>query len=160
MRLRKSHSLSEYVDAVIGPAARRRGLAATTLIADWPLVVGERLATRCQPVRLTFPPGRQSGGTLVLHAAASAALDLQFSERQVVERVNGHYGFGAVARLRIVQAPPIKPVQRRRQAPRAAPNPEQLGRIQEGTRSVADPQLAAALVRLGCAVLAEQGGRR
>jgi hypothetical protein len=160
VRPTRSHSLSEFVDAVIGPAARRRGLAATTLIADWPLVVGERLAARCQPVRLAFAPGRQSGGTLILHAAASAALDLQFSERQVVERVNAHYGFPAVARLRIVQAPPTRPKPLPRRMPRLAPSAEQVAAIRENTRSIADPELAAALVRLGCSVASAKGGRR
>lgn len=160
VRAPKNQSLGALVDTVIGPAARRRGLAATTLIADWTLIVGERLATRCQPVRLGFPPGRQSGGTLVLHAAASAALDLQFSERQVVERVNAHYGFPAVARLRIVQAPPVRPTPRRRPAPRPLPDAVQMAQIRDDTRSISDPELAAALVRLGCSIAGERGGRR
>jgi hypothetical protein len=160
VRFTKSHSLSAYVDAVLAPAARRRGLAAATLIAEWPLVVGERLSSRCQPIKLSFAPGRQSGGTLVLHAAASAALDLQFSERQVVERVNAHYGYAAVARLKIVQAPPNRPVSRRRRALRPKPDPEQLARIQAGTEAVSDPELAAALVRLGCSIATDTGRRR
>jgi hypothetical protein len=160
LRLTRSHSLGAFVDAVIRPAARKRGLAATTLIADWPLVVGERLAARCQPIRLSFPPGRQTGGTLVLHAAASAALDLQFSERQVVERVNAHYGYAAVVRLKIVQSPPSRPAPRARRTPRPSPDADQLARIKEGTAAIADPALADALERLGCLIVIEQGRRR
>jgi hypothetical protein len=160
VRFTRNQSLSDVVDAVVGPAARRRGLAATTLIADWPLVVGERLAARCQPIKLTFAPGRQSGGTLLLHAAASAALDLQFCERQVVERVNAHYGFAAVARLRVVQAPPSRPQPRVRRATRAAPSSEQIEKLQADTKSVVDPLLAEALLRLGCSIAIVNGTRR
>jgi hypothetical protein len=151
VRVTRSHRLGEFVEAVIAPAARRRGLAATTLIRDWPLVVGERLAARCQPVRVSFAPGRQSGGTLVLHAAASAALDLQFSERQVVERVNAHYGYPAVARLRLVQVPPLRLPPPRRRRP-ARPDEAEVARLSRATAEVADPELAAALLRLGCAI--------
>ncbi|WP_222184289.1 DUF721 domain-containing protein [Geminicoccus harenae] len=158
VRVTRSQRLGEFVEAVIAPAARRRGLAATTLIRDWPLVVGERLAARCQPVRVSFAPGRQSGGTLVLHAAASAALDLQFSERQVVERVNAHYGYPAVARLRIVQAPLLRPPPPRRRRP-ARPDDAELARLSGATAEVADPELAAALLRLGCAIaVADRSG--
>ena len=160
MRFTRNESLSDFVEAAIGPAARRRGLAATTLIADWPLVVGERLAVRCQPVKLAFAPGRQSGGTLHLHAAASAALDLQFSERQVVERVNAHYGFAAVARLKIIQSPPVRPIVRPRRPPRSLPSSEQVAKLKTDTDRIDDPQLAEALLRLGCSIAAVNGPGR
>ena len=160
LRSNRSHSLSAFVDRVIAPAAQRRGLAAATLIADWTMVVGEHLARRCQPVRLTFAPGRKSGGTLLLHAAASAALDLQFSERQVVERINAHYGYAAVARLRIVQSPPARPMPRKRRVVLPTPDAAELDRIHERTDRVDDPVLAAALERLGCSVVAHAGAKR
>ena len=160
MRSNRSHSLSAFVDRIIAPAAERRGLAAATLIADWTLVVGGHLAERCQPVRLSFAPGRKSGGTLLLHVAASAALDLQFSERQVVERINAHYGYAAVARLRIVQSPPARPMPRKRRAAPPAPDAVELDRIHERTDRIDDPALAAALERLGCSVLVEAGAKR
>jgi hypothetical protein len=160
VRVTRNQTLSDMVDAVVGPAARKRGLAAATLIADWPLVVGERLASRCQPIKLTFTPGRQSGGTLLLHAAASAALDLQFCERQVVERVNAYYGFGAVARLKVVQAPPGKPAMRQKRIKRPDPSSEQVARLRADTEAVGDPQLAEALLRLGCSIAVLNGNRR
>ncbi|HEX2524966.1 MAG TPA: DciA family protein [Geminicoccus sp.] len=160
VRSTRNQTLSDMVDVVVGPAARKRGLAAATLIADWTLVVGERLSSRCQPIKLTFQPGRQSGGTLLLHAAASAALDLQFAERQVVERINAYYGFAAVARLKVVQAPPGRPVPRVRRAARSTPSSEQVEKLRADTEKVGDPQLAEALLRLGCSIAVLNGTRR
>ena len=152
--------MSEFVDAVIAPSARRRGLAAATLLADWTMVVGQHLAARCQPVRLTFAPGRQSGGTLLLHAAASAAMDLQFSERQVIERINAHYGFAAVGRLKVLQSPPARPRPRLRRAVLPSPTAEQLGSIRQQTHAVLDPALSASLERLGCSIVVQPGTKR
>ena len=96
--------LPDLLRRVLEPAARRRGLAEAKLLTEWPTVVGPMLATRCHPIRLSARPDGP-GGVLVLHVAGAAALELQHSEPQILERINGYFGYGAVGRLRLIQAP-------------------------------------------------------
>ena len=79
--------LPDLLGKVLDPASRRRGLAEAGVLTDWPSIVGEALAARCQPVKLTGS-GRGHGGILHVHVAGSAALELQHSEPQLLERIN------------------------------------------------------------------------
>ena len=151
--------MAELIDRAMEPGARRRGFAAAAVLADWPLIVGERLSRRCQPIRLSFPHGQRSRGTLLLHASVSAAVELSHSERQVLERINGHFGFVAVARLRIVQAPLFRPLQAPRKV-RPAVDPERLAELTATAACVGDSELALALVRLGSSICAGAAPRR
>ena len=96
--------MPDLLRRVLEPAARRRGLAEAKLLTEWPTIVGPALATRCHPIRLSSRSDRP-GGMLVLHVAGAAALELQHSEPQILERINGYFGYGAVGRLRLIQAP-------------------------------------------------------
>src|SRR5262245_58226904 len=78
--------LPDLLGRVLDPALRRRGLAEARVLTDWPSIVGEVLAARCQPVKLTGG-GRGHGGILQIHVAGFAALELQHSEPQLLERI-------------------------------------------------------------------------
>lgn len=149
--------VDRLVSNVLGPAARRRGFAESAILSDWASIVGPMLAGRCQPVRVEFPRGRSQGGTLHLHARGGAALELQHMAPQLAERINGFFGFAAVRRIRLVQAPP--PPQR---APEPGPNLRPLGPAEEQNLrqlvgALADQPLGQALLELGRVM---QGTRR
>ena len=140
--------MPDLLRRVLEPAARRRGLAEAKLLTEWPTVVGPLLATRCHPIRLSSRSDRP-GGVLVLHVAGAAALELQHSEPQILERINGYFGYGAVGRLRLIQAPlprshagPLPPVGR------GVSDAEEI-QIAEAVRDISDPDLRAALSELG-----------
>jgi hypothetical protein len=140
--------LPDLLGRVLDPAARRRGLAEARLLTEWPSVVGPDLAARSQPVRLTHRPGHQ-GGVLSLHVAGSAALELQHSEPQVLERINGFFGYSAVARLHLIQAP----VRRAGGHPLPSRSPcltsAEENEVAAVVRGIGDPGLQAALAALG-----------
>jgi hypothetical protein len=150
-------SVERLMGNVLGPAARRRGFAESTILSDWASIVGPTLAGRCQPVRVEFPRGRHVGGTLHLHARGGAALELQHMAPQLAEKVNGFFGFAAVRRIRLVQAAPPASRQQPEQ-----PNLRPLGAEEEqGLRelvgALADQPLGQALLGLGRCI---QGTRR
>lgn len=136
---------------VLDPAARRRGFAQASLIADWARIVGPALARRCQPLRVDFAPGRRRGGTLLIQAGGSAAMEVQHAAPQLVERVNTYFGFPAVRQLRLLQmplpvAPPPAPPRRR------ALLAEEEAALGTAVETVDDADLRAALLQLGRAV--------
>jgi hypothetical protein len=140
--------LPDLLTRVLEPAARRRGLAEAKLLAEWPTIVGPALAARCHPIRLSQRTDRP-GGILLLHVAGSAALELQHGEPQVLERINGFFGYEAVSRLRLIQAP-LPRTSLRPGAPvrRSLSDAEEV-EIARMVRDIRDAGLRAALHGLG-----------
>jgi hypothetical protein len=139
--------LPDLLSKVLDPASRRRGLAQARVLTDWPTIVGQVLAARCQPVKLTGA-SRGHGGILHLHVAGSAALELQHSEPQLLERINSYFGYPAVARLRLIRAP----LSLRQRLQAATPPPldaRARAEIEAVVQPVADDGLRAALADLG-----------
>lgn len=148
--------LGRLVGAVLGPTARRRGFTETAILADWRSIVGPTLAGRCQPMRVEFPRGKARGGTLELHARGGAALEIQHLAPQLLERINGFFGYPAIRRLRLVHAPPAPPVQREPEAhPRALSRAEE-ERLQRCVGALDGQPLGAALLALGRALHARR----
>jgi hypothetical protein len=145
--------LPELLRGLLDPAARRRGLAESRVLTDWALVVGPQLAARCQPVRLTGARDG-AGGVLTIHVGGASALELQHSAPQLIERINGFFGYPAVARLRLIQAPPARPVKRGPRPVRALAADE-LGALAAMVDPVRPPALRAALAELGQTLAAQ-----
>jgi hypothetical protein len=102
----------------LDPAARARGFATAALLADWPAIVGAELAQFTMPDRVVWPRHRdddgetvrhqgrrEEGAVLILRVDGPRAIEVQHRSRQILERVNGHFGYRAVAEMRILQAP-------------------------------------------------------
>lgn len=144
-------SVGTSLPRIASPALRKRGFAEARLITEWPGIVGEALARNTLPQKLAFARGSRSGGTLHLRVSSGFALELQHIAPQIVERINGFFGFPAVAELRYVQGP-IPPQRRpRRIGPRRLPERDET-RLQEAISGIEDPDLKESLERLGRAV--------
>src|SRR3954469_6858424 len=130
-------------------ALARRGFAAARLIADWEHIVGPVLASASIPERLLRDrPGAEP--TLLVKVAPGAALELQHLEPLVVERINSHFGFRAVARLKLKQAPVARQIVSQKRPAPLDPAVEQA--LAERVTGVTDPTLQSALLALGRAV--------
>ncbi len=113
--------IAALVAPITRPAFRRRAPAAAQLLADWPQLAGPQLAARAVPVKF-------AGGTLTLGCTGPTAMELQFSEAQIIARLNLALGHAVVERLRFVQQSPRLPAAppRRPAAPRNLPIPADL----------------------------------
>ena len=150
------------VMAVARTAFRQRGFAQAHILAHWPDIVGATMAEFCAPERLTYPRAIGAGDNrerdraiLSIRVDGPVALELRHLEPQIIERINAYYGYPAVARLKITQGPlPRKPVDlKRRFRPLKVEEKEKLS---QGLEKIDEPDLKAALTRLGERVL----GRR
>jgi len=68
-------------------------------------VVGADLADKIAPDRLTFPRGERQDGTLRLRVSSAFAPEAQHRTPQLIERINGFFGYRAIARVVLVQGP-------------------------------------------------------
>ena len=98
---------------------------------------------------------RKQGGTLVIRAVPGRGPRPPARDARIIERINAFYGYGAIAAVKIVQAP-LKPA-----SPRRRPSPtldarRTPRRSNPSSRTVADPALKEALQRLGTGALASR----
>ena len=105
--------LAVTLPKVTRKALGRRGLAEGSLMTEWPEIVGEALAARCLPLKLSFhDPKRRAEGTLTLQVESAWTLELQHLAPQLIERINQTLGYAAVSRLAFRQGPlPGRPAQ-------------------------------------------------
>ena len=101
----KMRPVGRELPRIAGRALGKRGLGEAQLLAEWSAVVGEELGCETLPMKLSFPGGSRRNGVLKLRVTSAAALSVQHREPQILERINGFFGYGAVSRLALVQGP-------------------------------------------------------
>lgn len=140
--------LADTVARVTGPLLRKRGFAEVRIVTEWREIVGPALAEGSAPEKLSV--GRSGGGTLDIRVEGAFALEMQHLQPQIVERVNGYFGFKAVDRIRLRQGPLPKKTSRRRAQP--IPSQRSIEQVEATVADVGDPELREALDRLGRAI--------
>ncbi len=151
-------SLASVTPALTDPLFRKRGFVEARIPRDWPDIVGATLAAACIPEALDFPRGRRDGATLRLRAVPGRALEIQHLAPQIVERVNGHFGWAAVERLTIRQGPLPPPRPSTRPRLRDLADGERAA-IHNRVAGIADPDLRSKLAALGERLAARQPGK-
>ncbi len=87
---------------VIKGFGKKYGFINSDILADWEKIAGEDLASKISPVKLSFPMGQRSNGTLyvkIKNASNSTVIQYQFPT--VIDRVNTYFGYKAVATVKI-----------------------------------------------------------
>ncbi|MBX9634631.1 MAG: DciA family protein [Magnetospirillum sp.] len=154
-RIQGMVSIAVPADRVTKPVFGRHGFASGALVVDWPAIVGSAVAAHTLPLRIRFSPQDRSDGTLEIKVASSAfSTEIQHLEPLILERINGYFGWKAVARLKLKHGPlpPKRPI---RPAP-PEPEPEASARLDHVLEQVEDPALREALARLGKYVAARK----
>lgn len=148
---RGPHALAQDAVGLLRQHLKARGFAQIELVTRWPEIAGQGLSEHCFPYRLSA--GGASGATLTLVADDRAALELQHQAPKVIDKINGYFGSKVVSKIKVVAGDIPKPSRQRpaRRALNATEEADLAARIAE----VEDPDLRAALTRLGRHALAE-----
>ncbi len=132
-----------------------RGASLMRLKADWPAVVGPELARTTRPDAILAGRGARAGKALRLKVSGAAALEVQHRSGQIVERVNAYFGHRMIDDVRLVQGVIAAP----RPAPRVPrPDPAVEQAMAQRAANVKDPDLRAALARLGARIATDRRG--
>jgi protein-disulfide isomerase len=126
------------------------------LRGDWQAIVGPELARCTEPEALIPGRGGKTGGKLLrLKVAGAAALEVQHMSSQIVERVNAYFGHRQIDDIRLMQGAIARPAGPK---PIVKPTPEVVQRMDGKVADVQDPDLRAALARLGARIATGRRG--
>jgi hypothetical protein len=145
--------LSVLLSDVFTDAYAKQGFAARELVTRWAEIAGPEIARHSEPLKIQWPrpvEGQpQEPATLVLRVEGPAALEIQHASDAVLQRVNRFFGWSAVGKLALRQAP----LSRREKpgAPRA-PDAGAVAQVAQTLTAIEDEELRAALARLGASI--------
>ena len=139
----------------------RYGFGASDILTNWRAIVGDELAQRAVPHRISWPGKSSSlpplagaaleknGGTLIVQAEdGPSAVEIQYQELEIVERINVFYGYSAIVRLKVIQGIPgpgrQQPLKKRKKL-----SDEQNRHLDSLSQTTLSDPLANALHRLG-----------
>lgn len=146
-----ARAIAAEVPRIAATALGKRGFGEAQLVTQWEAVIGPELAEKLSPDRLSFVRGERSEGTLRLRVASAFAVEAQHYEPVIIERINGFFGYRAVARIVLVQGP-AKNAPPRAKPLRPLSVAEQSG-LDQRLAALPDSELRDALRRLGTAVI-------
>ncbi|MBS0126199.1 DUF721 domain-containing protein [Thetidibacter halocola] len=143
----------------IRKASGSRGFAESRVLTHWEEIVGPDLAAIARPVDVKY--GREGlGATLTVLTTGANAPILTMRREELRQRINGAYGYNAIARIRVTQTAAtgfadgrVDFVHRKADAP--PPEPVITPQARAVADGVADEGLRAALERLAANVISK-----
>lgn len=145
--------LSVLLGGLLSDAFARQGFASRELVTRWAEIAGPEIAAHSEPIKIQWPrpvEGQpQEPATLVLRVEGPLALEIQHTSDVIIERVNRFFGWSAVGRIALRQAPLTR---RTATKPFRRPDPATVTKIAGTLGTVEDEGLRAALARLGAMI--------
>lgn len=112
--------LREVVEKAARPIMRKRGFVESSILLDWPHIVGTTLACQTQPLKLQFPRHSSTDAVLTVACTPAFAPELLQLSPIVLDKLATHLGYRAIARIAIEQHHTLAP---RPTPPQAKPQP-------------------------------------
>lgn len=145
--------LSVLLGGVFADAFARQGFASRELVTRWAEIAGAEVAKHSEPLKIQWPRPVEGQphepATLVLRVEGPMALEIQHASDAILQRVNRFFGWSAVGKLALRQAP-LSRLDRRKRLPE--PDPAAVARLAASLANVEDQDLRSALARLGVSI--------
>lgn len=144
--------LAAFIGTALDDAFKRQGFASRELVTRWTEIVGPVIAAHAEPLKIQWPRpvGDQptEPATLVLRVEGPMALEIQHASDAILAQVNRFFGWQAVGRLALRQAP----LSRREQKQLRKVDPAAVAEATKTLGAISDPALREALARLKASV--------
>lgn len=145
------------VGAILGritaPVLKKRGFREIDILSHWSVIVGPQLAAWSCPERISRNGrGTQDGSVLTVKVEGAMALEVQHMAPLILERINQHYGAGAVGRLNVIQGPLPLDYLKAQEARETPLSEDELAAAEADLDGFENSRLRHALARLGARV--------
>lgn len=117
-------TLKEVVEKAARPIMRKRGFVESSILLEWPRIVGETLAHHTQPLKLQFPRNSSTDAALTIACTPAFAPELLQLTPILLDKLATHLGYRAVTRIVIEQHHTL-PQTRSAPVKRTPPTPEE-----------------------------------
>lgn len=114
-RRKFAQTLGALAPEVTRPVFEKFGFQRAALMTDWADIIGAPLCHFTAPEEIRWQGAKGSDealemgcpppATLVIRVEGPAALEVQHQTRQIMERINGYFGYKVVGDIRLLQAP-------------------------------------------------------
>jgi len=145
--------LSMLLGQVFSEAFAKQGFASRELVTRWAEIAGAEVAKFSEPLKIQWPrpvEGQpQAPATLILRVEGPMALEIQHSSDAILQRVNRFFGWNAVGKIALRQAPLSRPKVRKTVKPL---DPAAVAREAGELATIEDDALREALARLGASI--------
>ena len=155
-RKRGFKSASSLLQKQIQKASETRGFAVSKLLTNWSEIIGTDLAKIAKPVKVNY--GREGlGAGLVLLTNGANAPIVQAQSKQIIDRVNGVYGYNAISRVRITQIDPNELINEKNEGSISLVKPSELDKTKakDEVNGIIDNSLNEALQLLGANIISK-----
>jgi hypothetical protein len=156
---------SKLVEQRVRKASESRGFAQSRVLTHWDEIAGSDMAAISRPVDIRYGKGGFGATLTVLTTGANAPM-VEMGRERLRERINGIYGYNAIARIRVTQTAPtgfaegqVDFVHRKPDTPQG-PSPEARQKARAVADGVGDEGLRTALERLAANVISKSETRR
>lgn len=109
VRRGRGQGIGISVQKILSPLAIRQGFRTATILTHWGEIVGSQYAPLTVPLKVTYiPRGEKEDGAPIFEATlhvmvknTSTALTLKYVEPQILERLNSHFGYSAIQKMKL-----------------------------------------------------------
>lgn len=150
---RTAPPLSRDIGRIVKPFSKKYGGNVSDLSQNWPDIIGRKFARLTKPVKFT---GSAKGRRLVISAPGPAAALLTASRTQILDRLNGYFGQDYVKDIYVVQSRMRAAGPHHSSVPKKGLSSQKLDQLQNGLETIDNPDLKAALEKLGRQVLSQE----
>lgn len=157
-RKNRSVQLGDVIDGMLDPALRRRGFANRDLIVNWASIAPAPWDRATLPDKLVWPRKDRpdpEGAVLYLRCLESHKVMLPHEAPAITMAINRYFGYLLIRGVRLSLNPLSLP-QAAAKPVRQDLSAQARGRIAEETSGIEDPELRAALEKLGRGVLGKR----
>lgn len=161
MRKTAAKQIAELANGIVDPVLARRAGINTALLGSWDEIVGEDFAECTRPEKIAWArrAGAEEGGyqpgVLTIACEGARALFLSHAQGELIQRINGFFGFPAVHQIRIVQKP-VSMASRRSRTPPPLKG-EAARKLDAMMEGIEGDKLREAVKRLGTAMVWKRG---
>ena len=145
--------LSVLLGGVFTEAFAKQGFASRELVTRWAEIAGSEVAKFSEPLKIQWPRPvegqNQVPATLILRVEGPMALEIQHSSDAILQRVNRFFGWNAVGKIALRQAPLSRPKVRKTVKPL---DPAAVAKEAGELATIEDDALREALARLGASI--------
>ena len=145
--------LSVLLGGVFSDAFAKQGFASRELVTRWAEIAGADIAKFSEPLKIQWPRPvegqNQVPATLILRVEGPMALEIQHSSDAILQRVNRFFGWNAVGKIALRQAPLSRPKVRKTVKPL---DPAAVAKEAGELATIEDDALREALARLGASI--------